>query len=442
MRKKLSLEELKTIKQNIKNLLAIDRHSLVISYPFIATIIMRMNIIPVRDKRCRTACTDGKNIFFDCDFYTKLSKHERRFVLAHEVWHCVMFHLVRLQTRNRTIFNIATDMEVNNIIQKNVNVFKPPKNVLFPPENLKDKSAEEIYEYLIKQQKTHKSFSNFEKNNCNKCDNDDEFNSKELSGQFDKHTYANTDNDINDSKDKFTIEDQWGEVEYDDDFKINISKNFSNEMREAIVSAIQHTQKTHGSIPSEISYILEKIIKPEIPWNEYLNQFVSACYTGKRNWLPPNRRHVYNDMYFQSRHGECIKGIVAIDTSGSCVRFLPKFFGELKSIIDTFGNYELTVICADAAVDQVDIYDNFNNPLDFNDNNIQWSGGGGTDYGPVFQYIEDNGLLPDFVIYIGDGFAEMSYTKKPTYPVLWLITKDGTFDFCDWGKKIQFTSYE
>ena len=39
---------------------------------------------------------------------------------------------------------------------------------------------------------------------------------------------------------------------------------------------------------------------------------------------------------------------------------------------------------------------------------------------------------------LGDGYAGMSYDKQPPYPVLWLITKDGTFDFCDWGRKIKF----
>ena len=90
-------------------------------------------------------------------------------------------------------------------------------------------------------------------------------------------------------------------------------------------------------------------------------------------------------------------------------------------------------------MDQVDVYDDGNNPLELDTaSDIKWSGGGGTDYGPVFKYVEDEGLNPDFLIYLGDGYAGMSYDKQPPYPVLWLITKDGTFDFCDWGRKIKF----
>ena len=114
-------------------------------------------------------------------------------------------------------------------------------------------------------------------------------------------------------------------------------------------------------------------------------------------------------------------------------------------MIDTFGDYRLTVICADAAVDQVDVYDANDNPLELDaGENIKWSGGGGTDYGPVFEYIDNNGISPDFVVYIGDGYANMSYKRRPAYPVLWLLTKDGNEDFCDFGKKIKFktSAYE
>lgn len=433
----LSEEKINFLKKEIKDSLSIDRHSLIYDYPFTASISMRMNLIPVRDKRCRTACTDGNNVFFDCDFYLKLKKAERQFVLAHEIWHCILLHLSRCQSRNTQIFNIASDMEVNNLLIEHIEKkgITPPKKVLFPPDNLKGKSAEEIYEYLIKQ-KNKKSKSQNNLNNESSFDSEND--STELDGQFDKHIYSNENDDIDDNDD--IIKDQWGEVGYDEDFMPEISKDFAEKMREAIISATQQYQHEKGDLPFNISGIITEIVKPEISWREYLSQFVSTCYSGQRRWLPPNRRYVYNNMYFQSRRNEQIEGVVAIDTSGSCVSDLSKFFSELKGLINSFGNYKLTVICADAAVEKVDIYDSYDNPLEFFDDdiNIEWAGGGGTDYGPVFKYIEKNCNIPDFLIYLGDGYASMSYKKKPNYPVLWLITKNGYTDFCDWGKKIIF----
>jgi predicted metal-dependent peptidase len=151
----LSDEKLAELKKKISESLALDRHGLIFDFPFTASLMMRLDLIPTRDKRNMTACTDGKSIYFDCDFYTRLSKKERAFVLAHEVWHNVLLHLSRKQTRDAQLFNIATDMEVNHLLASEAagKSIEPPEGLLFPPKNLEGKSAEVIYDYLLKQAK-------------------------------------------------------------------------------------------------------------------------------------------------------------------------------------------------------------------------------------------------------------------------------------------------
>ena len=114
--KELSPEKLKELKEQVYKSLTYDRHALLVKFPFAGNITMRMNLIPCRDKRVLTACTDGKSIWFNISFYNKLKPNERVFVLAHEVWHCVMMHLVRQHNRDSELFNIATDMEVNYLL--------------------------------------------------------------------------------------------------------------------------------------------------------------------------------------------------------------------------------------------------------------------------------------------------------------------------------------
>ena len=145
-------EEIKEFKKKVKQSLDVDRHTLVMKFPFIGGISLKMNLIPIRDSMCPTACTDGKNVYFDCAFYTELGPKERVFVLAHEIWHCVMLHLARRQTRDPKLFNIATDMEVNHILAINSKdgILTPPKDVLFFFFFLEGKSAGEIYDWLLK----------------------------------------------------------------------------------------------------------------------------------------------------------------------------------------------------------------------------------------------------------------------------------------------------
>lgn len=490
----LTEDQLKRIKAEISASLSRDRHGLLVHQPFIGNVAMRFDLIPVRDKRCMTACTDSKTIYFSCDFYSKLNDQERKFVLAHEIWHSLTLTFARRQGRDPDLFNVASDMEINNILVGDgaeSGGFAPPPDLLYPPPKLRGKSAETIYEWLLKQQQKNNlnnalsgipkpshsgsgygdGDSDFDdgdsgnspggksgrKNKPGKSgdgdekrdDSNDGRNNGKLSGQFDKHSYDDEDPSAEEGEDGKDGKsgrgkckgptDQWGEVGYDEDFQPGIPADAAERMREAAIAAAQAYAREHGDLPAGVEALVGKLNKPEISWREYLSQFVSQSYGGKRQWLPPARRHLYNDMYFQSRRNERIKGVVAIDTSGSCVGDLPKFFGELKGLIDSFGSYELTVIEADAAVDHVEIYDDANNPLELEDaSQIVFHGGGGTDYGPVFQYVEDNGLDPDFLIYLGDGYASMSYDKQPKFPTMWLITKDGSFDFCDWGKKIRF----
>jgi predicted metal-dependent peptidase len=505
----LSDEKLAELKKKISESLALDRHGLIFDFPFTASLMMRLDLIPTRDKRNMTACTDGKSIYFDCDFYTRLSKKERAFVLAHEVWHNVLLHLSRKQTRDAQLFNIATDMEVNHLLASEAagKSIEPPEGLLFPPKNLEGKSAEVIYDYLLKQAK--KEAKKVEKQaqqmpgmpsagsggsgendsadeNESECESQEEESAgsgnqsgkqkqkkdkkdskqkgsgsdadgeengdnttnkhrrgnkkRQLKGQFDGHIYQGDDDDEGDGK----VEDQWGEVGFDEDFRPRVSDDYADQMREAAIAAAQACERQQGDLPAGVKSLLDKVTKPEMNWRELLSQFVTSCYNGSRKWLPPNRRHVYNEMYFQSRRDEMLTGAVCIDTSGSCIGDLPKFFGELKGLIETFGGYKIYVVQADAAVDQVDVYDSADNPLDPEfGSKIDWSGGGGTDYGPFFKwidtkYFEREGKMPDFVVYVGDGYAAMSYRKTPTYPVLWLLTKDGNENFCEWGKKLHF----
>ena len=459
----LSPEKLKELKKERLESLCMDRYNLLMAFPFVGNIMMRMELVPTRDVTIRTAATNGSKIYFDMDFYDRLTHNERTFVLAHEVFHCVLLHLVRQNARDHDLWNMAIDMEVNYMLKNQRDVvssggdcFTPPKFVLLPPKELEGKAAEVIFEWLLKQKKKNNlqqalqqcagmngdgsgrnkgsssssssGSSNGQMQNGNK--------SGKLEGQFDNHTFEGSDGQAEDGKSNWPT-DKWGEVGFDDDVDRTIDPDFAEKMRETILSEVQRAQRTQGKIPAGIDGILEKIMKPEIKWQEVLAQFVTSCYNGKRRWLPPARRHVYNGIYLQSRRSERIKVTVAIDTSGSCLGDLPKFFGELISLLTSFGEYELNLICCDAAVDSFEKYSS-DNPFPVEDaSKIEWSGGGGTSFRPPFEYVKDNSIEQDCFIYFTDSYGDAP-EDPPPYPVLWILTKDGNENFCDWGKKIKF----
>ena len=431
MKNMLSPEKEKQLKADVKNILANHRRTLLTRYPFIGAIAMNMELVPVRDIRMRTACTDNKSIFFDIAFLSSLSPEEALFVLGHEVFHSVMMHFARTENRDRYTMNIATDLEVNQILVKDG--FCLPKIALMP--NLfdmpADLSAEQYYELLKqKSEQQNKDTS--------------------VGGQFDKHIYSGDDltqpgqgqskEDAEAEAGGQDISDKYGKVGFDPDFTPGDPKAGVERVREAAVAAAQMVERTRGSLPAHIKGLVEALLKPEIDWREQLQQFVTRTCSGEsRNWNPPNRRHVHSGIYLQSRKGEKIRVVAGLDVSGSTASDIPKFLGELNGLVKSFGQYELTVIQVDTEVKSAVTYSD-DNPLDLENEKFEVVGGGGTRLTPAFEYIEANKdeLEPDAILILTDGYTEkFTEDMDPGVPVMWVVTKDGTTENIGFGDVVQ-----
>ena len=92
------------------------------------------------------------------------------------------------------------------------------------------------------------------------------------------------------------------------------------------------------------------------------------------------------------------------------------------------------MIQCDAAVGAVETFDDAS-PFD---PNRKWktTGGGGTDFRPVFRYVDEHpGLDPALLIYFTDGCGAYP-DRAPSYPVMWLLAQDGACD-ADWGMQVK-----
>lgn len=479
MESTITEEELATLKKKAFDVLSHARHALLTKYPFIGSIALRMDLVPVRDVRVRTACTDGSCVYFDIAFLSSLSNEERIFVLAHEIWHAVLLHLTRRGTRNPTLFNIATDKEVNYLLKQDG--LTPPSHLCFPEGDEVGKCAEEIYEMMLKKQKQQQKKQGGKQGNGSgngsgkqdksdgssgsgqsgdDQDDDQQSGNKDgkLEGQFDKHIYDGDqqqkskdgngpDKNGNGSKEEgdgeqsggSKIMDKYGEVGFDSDFQPSVPKGFADRMRETVISEAQRCEKMKGSVPAHVKELVKKMISAELPWTELLAQFVTKCYnSGNRSWIPPNRRHVHNDVYLQSRQASKIKICVGIDTSGSTMGDRSKFLGELNSLVKSFGLFDLTIIECDAEVGSCKHYTQDDNlDADLENGEYTMTGGGGTAMRPIYEYILDHQIECDAICIMTDGYIDhIENNPIPSIPTLWVITKNGTEDFCDWGQKI------
>jgi len=104
--------------------------------------------------------------------------------------------------------------------------------------------------------------------------------------------------------------------------------------------------------------------------------------------------------------------VAAIDTSGSISRTeLTQFMTELEQLKRVVT--DLYVYVCDAEVHE--FYHNPTFP-------VKVSGGGGTDFRPIFENVKERRLNPAILVYFTDGYGAFP-EKAPPYPTLWVVVE-------------------
>lgn len=472
--------KLSELKETAGKILTYNRLQILNKHPFIGNIAMNLNLVPIRDARCNSAMTDGSTIYFDIDFMSKLNSDEIQFVLGHEIWHVVMLHFLRADKRDHNTFNIACDMEVNQILE--LDGFIPPTEAIFPNNkhsrnckfNFSDGlSAEEYYDLILKWRKEserneetikevqNEDFddetdkmnpgmgdesdpnANSDNNQTNKpSKKKSKKNNQKCEGQFDKHFDQNENQDeaLKKAMEK-GAEDKYGAKEADVDYQ---PKTFNTEsevreasekVREMVIGSAQNYERTRGELPGHIKKYVDKLLESKLPWKEILASFITTGMGSQTNWNSPNRRFAYSGTYLPRHDGDMMRIAVGIDTSGSCEKDCEKFLSEVNGIAKGFDQYELHVIQCDTEVKDYTVFDQ-NNPLNA-DNKIEFKGFGGTELHPIFQYMDLNDVDVDAAVIFTDGYCE-KFDKNEFFdiPILWIITGTNPADNIEVGQKV------
>lgn len=452
------------VKSTVMKGLEYARWKLLEKAPFIGEMLLRFSIVPTYDCRCNTAATDGSKIFFDCEFYSKLNEKQREFVLAHEVWHNIFLHFRRRQTREPMMWNVATDMEINHMLQNEG--MEVLTDACLPDPIVAGKNAEDIYAHLMKQQQKHQKQNGKGQGQGNGSDNsngdgegdgDSDGDSQSSSNggssgngkkksssssnngnnkgrhgnQFDRHIYEGEtagDGEKQDGK--------WGEKGFDEDFNPSMkdAKETEDKIKEMVTSVAQSIERKQGHLPAGVASLVEKMLKPEINWKEALSQFVTKTLGGEHSWSRCSRHALARGHYLPGKTDMKIKAALVLDTSGSYLQDLPKFLAEFKALVESFGKYEITMVQCDAEVQDVKTYD-AETPMEFD--KFEAKGGGGSDFRPAFKKLRELGDDFNCCITFTDGYITMP-TYPPPYPTLFVLTPDADKDFVEWGEKMVY----
>jgi predicted metal-dependent peptidase len=176
--------------------------------------------------------------------------------------------------------------------------------------------------------------------------------------------------------------------------------------------------KIHGALSDGFKRAYSELTSPEIDWRKFLATVAGRLTdTDEFRFDAPNLRHpLARDVVQAGLRSEKPDGIfIAIDTSGSVDKnMLTQFLSECAGILRYLEDVNvMTVDCKEAPIQRV-------RPRSLR--NLQITGGGGTDFRPVFTRLKKERITPNLLVYFTDGFGEFPSTP-PRYPVLWVLTR-------------------
>jgi predicted metal-dependent peptidase len=356
------------------------RTALYIEDPFYGVLTLRLRM--VEDISIPTACISHTTLYYNPRFIETLDQIETKTLVAHELLHILHDHINRRGGRHPGKWNAAADYVVNDVLV-NTEVpdangrmgksFKLPKGGLYNP-MFTGMTADHIYTLIPD------------------SDGDPSSNAADSFGAMDSMKEGE-----GTAEERETADLDW----------------------KVAATQAAHIAKKQGKLPAGLERFIDDLVNNKVDWRAKLRKFATEISKTDTSWMRPQRRMLPFGYYLPSLHSESMGTFVSgIDTSGSIDDYTLQLFGaEIKAVRLAVNPLKMVNIYCDAEVAHVDEFEQ-TEELSF-----EAHGGGGTDFRPVFEYVESKSLRPACLIYLTDGYGSFPDTPAP-YPVLWVMTTD------------------
>jgi predicted metal-dependent peptidase len=371
----------------------VARVGLLLRHPFFGNLATRMGIKEA-DDWLPTAATDGRNIYFNREFFTPLTVKQVEFVIAHEILHAVFDHMSRREGRDPKVFNIACDYAVNGqIVRDRIGDYNLPDIKIFHDPKYYGWSAEQVYDEIYEKY--------------------DEEQLAALGQMLDEH--LDPENGGGNGQPKYTKEQL---------------KEIRDEMREAVMQAAQAAGA--GNVPASIARMIKELTEPKMNWREMLRQQIQSTIKNDYSFMRPNRKGWHMSAILPgTNYDETIDICVAIDMSGSIGDEQAKdFLSEIKGIMEEYKEFKIKLWCFDTSIYNEADFDGYNMD-EFMD--YEPMGGGGTDFDVNYEYMKENNITPKKFIMFTDGYPYGSWGDENYCDSLFIIHGNNTI-VPPWGE--------
>ena len=360
--------------------------------------------------------TDGICLYYFPEKIDRLEDEEIEGVFAHEVMHLALGHIWRRGSRKKKVWNMAADYAINAILKDE---FRLPEGILYEKE-FENKSAEQIYNELLNEEDLLGGAGDT-------VDDHDVWGNTEEGGGDSVNQPAGRPGEALDKSAEVSKEALDKPTEANE-----ASEDVELWKQRAIEAAA--VAKHQGMFPLGIARVVGELAYPSLNWRQLLHQYIKQRSSDDYDWMRPDKRLLQYGVYYPSSKSELLKIAVAVDTSGSVSdKQLDEFLAEIRNILQSFSSFQVRLLACDAAVhaDMVAVHDS-----DFEPFLKCLSGGGGTDFRPVFSKIDDD--PPEVLVYLTDGDGKYPDSNQP-FDVIWVMNSYLEPPF---GRVIRLQGYE
>ena len=446
--------------QSVETKLAAARTKLILDKPFLGALVLRLPMKAANKEWCQTVATDARAFYYNAEYIDELTLDQTQFMLAHEALHCALCHFSRRGHRIKHRWDLACDFAINPLLIEEG--LKPPPDAIWMDE-YKGMTAEEIYP-LIEDQ------DDMETLDQHMYDSESEGGESGDGGSGDTGPQTTGESPPSPGEQQ---EDESGEEPQDEesgggnrqeldekerggatptkqqegdvgetdepvpgdrdeapppplspDEKETLGVQWQQRMAGAAQQAMQA-----GKFGGTIARLIDHLLQPQLPWRMILSRYLSMLARDDFSYMRPSRRE--GDAIYPSLRSAMVDVVVAVDTSGSIkYKEISEFISEIDAIKGQI-RARITLLPCDASIVEgapwyFEPWEEFKLPEKID-------GGGGTDFRPVFDWIDSQGIRPELLLYFTD--AEGAFPKEtPPYPVVWLIKGR---ELVPWGERIQ-----
>ncbi len=378
---------------------------LMLEHPYIGSVATVLQMNP--DGNALTFGSDGTKLTYNEEYIERAPLDEIEFALANGAMHALLKHHERIEQRVGRIWQAATDLAVNSMLVKNDFTLPP---YAYYDERFENMYAEEIYDILKDEMIYNQTLDESE------APTPDDVPQQEGDGES-KEQQTQTQNDT--PTEPPQRPEQAAEMPQplsaeEETLTDEALSALQEELAEYFEQIFQKF-KRQGELPQGLEFVVPAYFSHKIHWRELLYRYIAEFAKSTYSFMPPNPKYLYRGICLPSLSSDLLRIVIAVDTSGSVdEELLGTFLGEVDGIMQSYGNYEIDLITADAKVQSHKVF------LPGEALEYSVKGGGGTDFRPVFEHIEREVSYPTLLLYFTDGMGTFP-DEAPGYDVMWVM---------------------